>query len=72
MLKLRKTTFQKAADALDEVQRSYRRYNTRSHKKIKVIEINGIILIDMTRSVGTIIKTEAIKKGKISKKYLVN
>ena len=60
-------------NALNGVHNTYKRYNTRHHTRKKeddeVLEIDGIILACMERSVGSIIKTEAIKLVKAAKVY---
>jgi hypothetical protein len=53
-------------NAMKELQKSYKRYNTRSHH---VYEIDGMILTEMKRSVGSVIKTEAIRRAKAAKVY---
>ncbi|RCH80426.1 hypothetical protein CU097_003177, partial [Rhizopus azygosporus] len=75
MLKLQRTSCQNAMkqniNALNEVQKSYKRYNTRSHRpeneNDEVYEIDGMMLAGMKRSVGSVIKTEAIRRAKAAK-----
>ncbi|ORE12221.1 hypothetical protein BCV71DRAFT_283266 [Rhizopus microsporus] len=77
MLKLQRTSCQNAMkqniNALNEVQKSYKRYNTRSHRpeneNDEVYEIDGMMLAGMKRSVGSVIKTEAIRRAKAAKVY---
>jgi hypothetical protein len=77
MLKLQKTSLRNAMEqnmnALNETQSLYKHYHTRSRKKEKendeIHEIDGIILTGMKRSVGTVIKTEAIRLSNAAKTY---
>ncbi|KAG0752672.1 hypothetical protein G6F22_011122 [Rhizopus arrhizus] len=75
VLKLQRTSCQNAMEqninALNEVQKSYKSYNTRSQRteneNDEFYEIDGMMLTGMKRSAGSIIKTEAIKRAKAAK-----
>ncbi|CAO3616006.1 unnamed protein product [Mucor hiemalis] len=60
-------------NALNEVQKSCKSYNTRSqrreNKNDEFYKIGGMMLTGMKRSAGSIIKTEAIKRAKTAKAY---
>ncbi|KAG2200539.1 hypothetical protein INT47_012325 [Mucor saturninus] len=74
MLKLKNISYQNAVQqnvsALHEV---HKQYNTRSRqteaKDDEVYEIDGLILTDMEKSAGSVIKSEAIKKAKAVKTF---
>ncbi|KAI7867932.1 hypothetical protein BDF14DRAFT_612964 [Spinellus fusiger] len=77
MLTLRKLSLQNAMEqninTLNEAQSVDRRYNNRSSTRYsegeEVHEIDGIMLIGMRRSIGSVIKTEAIRLSNSARTY---